>query len=220
MKELKSEVRKRLVQLSASQGPAAALLPGSYEEKAEIDALLDQLQRHPEAGIPSGGQLDSLVLGEWDMVYASNGTAVTRTPLASSLVAMGRLLPGAGLSDIRQTLSACDQGAIAASNEVLLGLGPLGSWRVGVAGKWLSQAEGDCVRVVFESLNLKLVGLMGLTLPEWMPQVPINVGRAGQENRAGANWVTTYVDQDMRLGKGKATGNLFLFFRKQSSSGR
>ncbi len=45
----------------------------------------------------------------------------------------------------------------------------------------------------------------------------MKMGSAGGEARSGADWVTSYVDEDMRLGVGKSSGNVFLFFRKQES---
>ena len=73
-------------------------------------------------------------------------------------------------------------GTLNAVNELLLGLGPFGSWRVGIEGKWLAldlegESEGAQAvrpvkhRVVFDRLSLRLVGLMGLTLPSWLPPV-------------------------------------------------
>lgn len=56
----------------------AAVLPGLPEEKAAIDALLQRLQQLPKADsmslVPSNSAPSDAVLGEWDLVYASNGT--------------------------------------------------------------------------------------------------------------------------------------------------
>ncbi len=62
-------------------------------------------------------------------------------------------------------------GVYHASNEATIGLGPLGSWRVAIEGKWYNQGDGESVRVVFERLRIKPVGVLGAKLPEWLPQV-------------------------------------------------
>ena len=38
-------------------------------------------------------------------------------------------------------------------------------------------------------------------------------GGGGGDARSGAEWVTTYCDEQYRIGKGKTSGNLFLFRR-------
>ncbi len=53
--------------------------------------------RCPEAG----GLVSPLLLGEWQLVYASNGTVVTRTA-AAQLLLQAAQLPGVGLDDITQ----------------------------------------------------------------------------------------------------------------------
>ena len=58
-----------------------------------------------------------------------------------------------------------------ATNEAVLGLGPLGSWKLGIEGKWLGRGDGRTSRVVFDQVQVKPVGILGLPLPDWMPQV-------------------------------------------------
>ena len=74
------------------------------------------------------------------------------------------------------TCHLCGAGELLATNEAVLGLGPFGSWQLGIEGKWLSRGDGRTVRVVFERLKFKPVGIMGLPLPAWMPQVGENGG--------------------------------------------
>lgn len=51
--------------------------------------------------------------------------------------------------------------------------------------------------------------------PPAHPQMPLSFGSVDRQSRGGAEWVTTYCDDDMRIGKGKASGNVFLFFKRQ-----
>ena len=46
-------------------------------------------------------------------------------------------------------------------------------------------------------------------------QVNFGTGSATGDARSGADWVTSYVDGDMRLGVGRPSGNTFLFFRNK-----
>ena len=81
---IKAELRALLADLSSRHGPVAALLPGLQEDKARIDELLQQLAASPDNSSSSSSSdaandlgpqpLDGNVMGEWELVYASNGT--------------------------------------------------------------------------------------------------------------------------------------------------
>jgi len=60
---------------------------------------------------PAVGLMDPppQLLGDWELVFASNGTVVTRTPLAQKLTALSRL-PGVGLEDVQQSLTVQPSG--------------------------------------------------------------------------------------------------------------
>jgi hypothetical protein len=66
----------------------AGILPGNEASKAAVDALVQQLtaiaaaRRTRAPGNANESGLDSRLLGAWELVYASNGTAVTRTEFA------------------------------------------------------------------------------------------------------------------------------------------
>lgn len=78
--QIKSQIRHLLADLTATKGPAAPLLPGQEAEKAKIDELIRQLQENavcpdaPPKVTPRAESVDPRVLGEWELVYASNGT--------------------------------------------------------------------------------------------------------------------------------------------------
>ncbi|GAX78142.1 hypothetical protein CEUSTIGMA_g5584.t1 [Chlamydomonas eustigma] len=217
--QIKRDIKDALLELSAQQGPLAALLPGSFEKKSTIDSFLRQLTQQQalesiESAIPKAvPQLDTRILGKWELVYTSNGTVVTRTLLVQILSSLSSMLPGVGISDIRQTLTPRRPGAFSTINEATLGLGLLGSWKLAIEGGWFQQDGDDAVKVVFERLSVKPVGLQGQPLPDWLPQVTWDSNVNGV-NRAGASWVTTYVDDDVRLGMGPSSKNIFLFYRR------
>jgi hypothetical protein len=220
--QIKREIKTALLELTSQQGPLAPLLPGSFEQKSRIDSLLRELtqlqldQRALDSPKPSQlfHQLDERILGEWELVYTSNGTVVTRTLLVQALSSVSALLPGVGISDIRQTLKTRNSGALSTVNEATLGLGLLGSWKLAIEGGWFQQLGEDAVRVVFARLTIKPVGLLGQPFPDWFPQVTWDSGLNGP-NRTGASWITTYVDEDVRIGMGSSSKNIFLFYKRQ-----
>uniref|UniRef100_A0A7S0WPR3 Plastid lipid-associated protein/fibrillin conserved domain-containing protein n=1 Tax=Chlamydomonas leiostraca TaxID=1034604 RepID=A0A7S0WPR3_9CHLO len=205
-----------------------AILPGAEQEKAAVDKLLEQLQdrdfsfhlRTDNLPQPSGSgrrpdpapAVDARLFGTWELLYASNGTAVTRTGVAQAMISASSQLPGVGISGIRQTLALDPDGSITTTNEAVFGFGPLGSWSLAIDGAWRNTGDGKSVKVIFDKFKVKPVGLLGLQLPQWLPQVLISLGGDSAGGRGGADWVTTYLDDELRVGRGKS-GNAFLFRR-------
>lgn len=74
----------------------AAIVPGNEPQRRAIDALLRTLPRTSTSHPPGEST--------WRLVYASNGTYVTRQPLVQALIALSQL-PGTGLQDIQQRLT-------------------------------------------------------------------------------------------------------------------
>ncbi|KAL6752588.1 hypothetical protein V8C86DRAFT_2751769 [Haematococcus lacustris] len=211
-----------------------ALLPGSPEAKQRLDMLIEQLQQSSHTRRYMGGSqagaagyasqpgsqaasrpaVDPRLLGCWRLLYASNGTAVTRTGLAQALISASTALPGVGIQSIRQTLSLNATGGVVTSNEAEFGLGPFGVWRVGIDGSWQELEDGRSAKVAFERFRVKPVGFFNLQLPDALPQVLIGLGE-GSAARSGADWATTYLDDDLRVGQGRS-GNLFVFSKLPS----
>lgn len=80
------------------------------QDKQRVVHILDQLAAcnpHP-APLSSASQPE--LLGDWALVFASNGTVVTRTSFAQALTAL-QDLPGVGLDSITQALSTASSGA-------------------------------------------------------------------------------------------------------------
>ncbi|GIL70399.1 hypothetical protein Vretimale_3589 [Volvox reticuliferus] len=217
-----AETKKELNFLLQTLGYPNTVLPGEPQAKSEIDKVLHRLEALTQAPEPliwhqqPGGILgvSPLLLGEWELVYASNGILVTRTAPAE-LVRTASRLPGVGISDITQTLSLNQSGAVVANNSAVLGFGPLGSWQLGIQGVWRDSGDGKTARVLFDQVSVKPVAAMGLAVPSWMPPLQLATGgTAGPgESRVGASWTTTFVDRDMRVGRGR-DGEAFLFRRK------
>ncbi|GIL70401.1 hypothetical protein Vretimale_3589 [Volvox reticuliferus] len=106
-----AETKKELNFLLQTLGYPNTVLPGEPQAKSEIDKVLHRLEALTQAPEPliwhqqPGGILgvSPLLLGEWELVYASNGILVTRTAPAE-LVRTASRLPGVGISDITQVV--------------------------------------------------------------------------------------------------------------------
>lgn len=171
-----------------------ALLP---TERSELDAIVQQLETLNPTPLPLAPENRSLLLGDWKLLYASNGTVVTR-----------RLTDGITINAIWQTLSATSEEVIAATNGAELELPLLGRVQLQAQGQWRWQGETQTATVAFDAFSLQATGLF--YQPDWqLPTLHIPVL---ERLKREAAWQTSYLDSDLRIGRG-ATGNLFLFAR-------
>jgi hypothetical protein len=193
-------VKTELLQRVEALGLPQALFPSQGEP---IDEIVQQLERlNP---IPNPLHPDSLpsLLGNWQLVYASRGTVVTRQ-LAS--------IPDLGgtpeIKQVWQRLAAGGTGKIFAANGALLDLPLLGEWRLQADGVWTWDNPKQTANVTFNAFSLQAT--KPFSLQNWnFPEVKIPVW---EFLRNEALWITSYLDSDIRVGRG-ATGNLFVFRR-------
>lgn len=218
LEKRKGELRKELTALGFPQ----SVLPGGGEAKGKVDLLIAELEAMTPVTFPlraqsaqlssPEGPADPLLLGQWVLVYASNGTVVTRSTPAQIILAASQL-PGVGLQDIQQQLNIDSTGEVSTTNQAVFGLGPFGQWRVGVNGIWRSKGDGKTAKVFFNSISIRMVDLMGLRIPDWLPALSLPSGISETAGREGAEWLTTYLDDDMRVGRGKS--GVFVFYRRK-----
>eukprot|EP00198_Chlamydomonas_reinhardtii_P007686 XP_001697023.1 predicted protein [Chlamydomonas reinhardtii] len=98
---------------------------------------------------------------------------------------------------------------VVTENSAVFRFGPLGSWRVTVKGRWMDNGGGMCAAAEFESFGVRPVDLWGLSVEALLPEVTVPVPEV---LRSRSEWCTTYLDEDMRVGRGSG-GALFLFRR-------
>ncbi len=195
---LKTELFRRVDALGVQQ----ALFP-SQEER--IDELVQQLERiNP---IPHPLQPNHLhnLLGDWQLVYASRGTVVTRR-----LASIPDFLGGIKTKRVWQTLATGNTQKIVAENGAKFDLPLLGEWQLRAEGVWKWGADEQVATVTFNAFSVqatKLFDQSSLSLPEL--KIPVL-----EFLRNEALWSTSYLDGEMRVGRG-ATGNLFVFRRSQ-----
>ncbi|QQE64663.1 hypothetical protein GFS31_13440 [Leptolyngbya sp. BL0902] len=196
---LKAQLLERIGHLNLAE----ALLPASHPD---IDQLIHDLEAITPIAQPLQADHWPTLLGTWDLIYASQGTVVTR-----------RLpLWPVGLRRVWQRLAPSAQPSvpIVTENGAVVSLPVIGELTAIAQGVWQPYEEAESASVSFGSFSLqptRLLGVTGLHLPKLT--LPIF-----DALRREALWITSYLDDDLRIGRG-ATGNLFVFQRTSIGQG-
>ena len=111
---------------------------------------------------------------------------------------------GIKIKRVWQNLTAGDTGKISTSNCAEIELPLLGEWKIQADGIW---KWGEDEKTALVSFNVFAIAVQK---PFALPELKIPVLEA---LRNEAVWVTSYLDEEIRFGRGK-TGNLFVFCRK------
>lgn len=192
----KNELWQRLQALDMQQ----ALFPSP---QPQIDEIVKQLESINPISKPLSVNHQADLSGNWQLVYASRGTVITR-PLATS-----NFWGGIKINRVWQTLVVNNTKNISTVNAAELELPLLGKWKLWADGVWTWEDDEQLAKVSFHRFGVQpinMFGISGLTLPEL--KVPVL-----EAWRREAVWITSYLDEDMRVGRG-VTGNLFVFRRE------
>jgi len=192
---LKTELRQRVTALGKQ-----ALFPSTEES---IDRIIQQLEGINPIPHPMNADHQHFLLGNWQLIYASGGTVVTRT-----LEVLPDWTTGINIKRVWQKLDASASTTISAINGALLELPLLGEWQLQAKGLWTRDADEQVARVRFGAFSLQATHPFGLS--SWIPKLRISVLEFLQNE---ALWTTSYLDQEIRIGRG-VTGNLFVFERE------
>lgn len=194
------QLKHQLLQQIDALETEAAILPG---EHPDIDQMICELESLTPIDQPLRPEHWPMLLGSWAMVYASRGTVVTRR--------INQPLPlPVGIQRVWQRLTRPEGNgaAISTENGAVLSIPFLGELTATVQGIWQPYEEGESARVSFGAISVqatRILGIAGLHLPQIT--VPVL-----EFLRQEALWITSYLDEDLRFGRG-ATGNLFVFRR-------
>ncbi|MDX2099065.1 MAG: PAP/fibrillin family protein [Leptolyngbyaceae cyanobacterium bins.59] len=194
---LKAELLQRLQELSLEQ----ALFPNVDNGLSDLVIQLEQVNPTP---FPLQVQFLPNLLGNWELIYASRGTVVTRN--LDSLTQP--FFSGIRLQRIWQTLTSKDDRTLTAENGATLELPWLGQWQLRARGQWRWETAEQTAHVSFNAFSVQACRVFGQ--PTWqLPEFSIPVL---EPLRNEALWVTSYLDDELRIGRG-ATGNRFVFRR-------
>ncbi|MGB3202405.1 MAG: PAP/fibrillin family protein [Nodosilinea sp.] len=212
------QLKTQLLQQIETLEPEDAILP---DEHPAIDQIICELETLNPIEHPLRQEHWPLLLGSWALVYASRGTVVTRRinrqfPLPVGIQRVWQRLTspeGTGAAMVKGRpwgAIAKDQvaGAIATENGAVLSLPLLGELTATAQGTWQPFEEGESARVSFGAFTVQATRLLGITGLN-LPQITVPVL---EFLRQEALWITSYLDEDLRFGRG-ATGNLFVFRR-------
>ena len=181
-------------------GQEQSLLPFS---DTLIDQMIGQLETINSVLQPLNPTNFSYLAGEWQLVYASNGTVVTR-PIAEITKTLGSTIK---VNKIWQSLNNID-GDIIANNQALIEFPLLGEYHLNAEGIWQPKYDQYTASVTFNLFSLQATKFLNQS--DWiLPEIQVPVLDFLQNE---ALWTTSYLDEDTRVGKG-ASGNLFLFRR-------
>lgn len=195
-RDLKTQLFSQIEILDEEQ----SLLPFS---DISIDETIQQLEDTNPIRQPLLPDNLSGLVGDWQLIYASNGTVVTR-PIAEMTNVLNAAIK---VNKIWQSLAVRD-GKIKADNHALIELPILGEYRLSAEGVWRSQPDQQSAMVTFDAFTVQATKFLGQ--PDWtLLELKIPVL---EFLRNEALWITSYLDEDTRIGRGK-TGNLFVFRR-------
>jgi len=199
---LKTELLLRIDKLGLQQ----SLFPTSDEL---IDQLIQQLEGISPIPQPLQPNYLPSLLGNWQLVYASGGTIVTR-----QIESIPDFLGVIKIKRVWQTLASdSNTRKISASNSAQLELPILGEWQLQANGHWKWGTDEKTATVSFNSFSIQATKPFGLS--NWsFPELKIPVLEFLQKE---ALWITSYLDQEIRVGRG-ATNNLFVFRRDVTPS--
>ncbi|KST69377.1 PAP/fibrillin family protein [Mastigocoleus testarum] len=190
-KSLKTELIGQVEALSFEE----AIFP---EAEPVIDKIVEQLEEANPIVRPLSVENQLKMFGIWELIYASRGTVVTRK------VAKIPDWTGIKIKRVWQNLTADDTEKINTSNCAQIELPFLGEWKVQADGVWKRNEDRKTALVSFNAFTF------GLQKPFTLPELKIPVLEALRDE---AVWITSYLDEEIRIGRGK-TGNLFVFCRK------
>ena len=200
MTQINSELKTKLFSQIEILGREQSLRPFSTPH---IDETIRELENVNPITRPLSLDNFSSLVGEWQLIYASNGTVVTR-PLAEVANLVGS---GIKVKKIWQSINNFNR-EIIANNQALIELPLLGEYHLGAEGTWQPQPDEKTATVTFNLFSFQATKF--LSQPNWtLPELQIPVLDFLQNE---AIWITSYLDEDMRIGRG-ATGNLFVFRR-------
>ena len=155
------------------------------------------------------------------------------------ILQLADLIPGIGMEAITQRLGSDPSrtpGLITMENSTVFSFGPLGKWRVTVAGRWIDNGGGMCAEASFQTFSTRPIEFLGFNtevglgvngemvlkfdyahlqihlkfLVSFFQSLPEITVAIPEPLRSQGTWCTTYLDDDTRVSR-QQNGSIFLF---------
>lgn len=198
-------LKTQLLQHIENVGLQQSLFPISNEP---IDKIVQKLEEINPIPYPLQSNYISFLFGNWELIYASRGTVVTR-----QIALIPDFWGGIKIKRVWQTLVVESDRKISASNSAKLELFLLGEWQLQAEGLWKWDRDEQTANVSFNSFSIQAIKPFGFSNLSFT-ELKIPVVEFLQKE---ALWITSYLDEEIRIGRG-ATGNLFVFRRNSVES--
>jgi len=196
----RSTLKAEFFRLVEALGPQQALFPS---KEGAIDEIVQQMEAINPILYPLKPNYLSSLLGVWRLIYASQGTIVTRQ--FSSVQNFWQVIK---IKHVWQTLTVGIGKEITVENGAVFDFSLLGEWQLSADGVWTWGANEQVAKVTFDAFSFQFIRPFGQG--SWsLPKLEIPVL---EFLRKEALWTTSYLDREIRIGRG-ATGNLFVFCR-------
>lgn len=197
----RSTLKAELLQRVEALGLQQSIFPSPDES---TDRIVQQLENLNPIDRPLNVNHLSSLIGNWQLIYASRGTVVTR-----KLGSLREIGGGIRIKRVWQSLATSDSKKISAANCAEFDLPLFGEWRLQADGVWIWGADEQVAKVTFAAFSVQATKPLGMS--NWrLPELKIPVL---EFMRNEALWTTSYLDAEIRVGRG-ATGNLFVFRRE------
>jgi hypothetical protein len=163
-----------------------------------IDELIQHLENFNPILRPLLSNNLSNLIGDWLLIYASNGTVITR-PIAE----MTKIFESSILVEKVWQVLAIEREKIAAENKALIKFPLLGEYQLSAEGVWQPKPDERIAKVTFNTFSGQATKFLGQS--SWcLPELKIPV-------------LEFLRNENLRIARG-ATGNLFVFVRSNSAS--
>ncbi|MGA1262690.1 MAG: PAP/fibrillin family protein [Prochlorothrix sp.] len=217
---LKAQLRRSVTDL----GTQIALLPAA---EPSLKEPINQQVQALTAQNPTPNPLESAniaqLIGTWELIYASQGTVVTRR-LGQSQAR--EVKSPVTLQRIWQVLRAGEAGeeqrgpegqGLQAENGAQLAVPVVGVVQLRALGTWTIAKADRTPNPNTAQVAFQRFGVQGLALGPWQGQGPELLLSVLPVLQRSALWRVVYLDEDLYIGEGK-TGNRFVFSRSSQES--
>lgn len=169
-----------------------------------FNTIIQQIEELNPIANPLQAENFSYLVGNWKLIYTSNGTEVTR-----GIDSVGNTLKNSlEIKKIWQHIYIDQTEKISSDNNALLELPVVGEYCLSVNGYWKPKSDYREAIVTFSDASLQATRFFGQE--NWtLPKLSVYIL---EFFRREALWITTYLDEDLRINRG-ATGNTFVFSR-------